>query len=93
MPVCFYEILQWGKHLKFALLQATDVNSAMEASTKSQNAFAAANVNLEDAQDKEGIVSVKRVLDFSFQNVEELVYLVRLAFKAVNRQGFNGNRE
>ncbi|XP_022842403.1 uncharacterized protein LOC111366019 [Olea europaea var. sylvestris] len=72
---------------------ATDVNSAMEASTKSQNAFAAANVNLEDAQDKDGIVSVKRVLDFSFQNVEELVYLVRLAFKAVNRQGFNGNRE
>ncbi|KAL2464044.1 uncharacterized protein Fot_52000 [Forsythia ovata] len=70
-----------------------DVNSAMEASRKSQNAFAAANVIPEDAQNKEGIASVKRVIDFSFQNVEELVRLVRLAFKAVNRQGFNGNRE
>ncbi|KAL2534625.1 CW-type domain-containing protein [Abeliophyllum distichum] len=70
-----------------------DVSSAMEASRKSQNAFAAANVIPEDAQNKEGIASVKRVIDFSFQNVEELVRLVRLAFKAVNRQGFNGDRE
>ncbi|CAA2983177.1 Pyridine nucleotide-disulfide oxidoreductase domain-containing protein 2 [Olea europaea subsp. europaea] len=63
-----------------------DVNSAMEASRKSQNAFVAAN-------NKEGMISVKRVIDFSFQNVEDLVHLVRLAFMAVDHQGFSGNRE
>lgn len=68
-----------------------DVNSAMEASRKSQNAFAAAT--LEEAQDKEGIVSVKRVIDFSFQDVEELVRLVRHASKAISPPGFGGNRE
>ncbi|XP_059663510.1 cysteine-tryptophan domain-containing zinc finger protein 7-like [Cornus florida] len=69
-----------------------DVNSAMEASWKSQNAFAAANVILEDGQNKEGIVSVKRVIDFGFQDVEELIRLVKLAIGAISRQGFSGSR-
>ncbi|KAL0348696.1 UNVERIFIED_CONTAM: hypothetical protein Sangu_1097400 [Sesamum angustifolium] len=53
-----------------------DVNSAMEAAKKSQDMFAAARVELEESENKEAIVSVKRVIDFSFQNVEELVRLV-----------------
>ncbi|KAK4405588.1 hypothetical protein Sango_0565300 [Sesamum angolense] len=52
-----------------------DVNSAMEAAKKSQDMFAAARVELEESENKEAIVSVKRVIDFSFQNVEELVRL------------------
>ncbi|KAK2992006.1 hypothetical protein RJ640_014867 [Escallonia rubra] len=63
-----------------------DVNSAMEASRKSQNAFVAANLILEKAHNKEGIISVKRVIDFSFQDVEELVRLVRVATEAISRQ-------
>ncbi|XP_059632711.1 cysteine-tryptophan domain-containing zinc finger protein 7-like [Cornus florida] len=69
-----------------------DVNSAMEASRNSQNAFAAANVILEDGQNKEGIVSVKRVIDFGFQDVEELIRLVKLATGAISRQGFSGSK-
>ncbi|XP_052189696.1 cysteine-tryptophan domain-containing zinc finger protein 7-like isoform X2 [Diospyros lotus] len=63
-----------------------DVSSAMEASRKSHNAFTAANVILEEAQNKEAIICVKRVIDFSFQDVDELVRLVRLAIEAINRQ-------
>ncbi|KAA8527472.1 hypothetical protein F0562_034813 [Nyssa sinensis] len=70
-----------------------DVNSAMEASRKSQNAFAAANVILEEAQNKEGIISVKRVIEFCFQDVEELIRLVRLAIESIIRQGFSGSKD
>ncbi|KAL3508072.1 hypothetical protein ACH5RR_033454 [Cinchona calisaya] len=78
----------------FRLLDFTnDVNSAMEASRKSQNAFSAAHAILEESQNKEGIVAVKRVIDFSFQDVEELVRLVRFAIEAISRQGFVGSRD
>ncbi|KAL0457379.1 UNVERIFIED_CONTAM: hypothetical protein Slati_1077100 [Sesamum latifolium] len=70
-----------------------DVNSAMEAAKKSQHTFAAARVELEESENKEAIVSVKRVIDFSFQNVEELVRLVWLAFNTINHQGPSGGRE
>ncbi|KAK4425823.1 hypothetical protein Salat_1776300 [Sesamum alatum] len=70
-----------------------DVNSAMEAAKKSQDMFAAARVELEKSENKEAIVSVKRVIDFSFQNVEELVRLVWLAFNTINHQGPSGGRE
>ncbi|XP_057964806.1 cysteine-tryptophan domain-containing zinc finger protein 7 [Malania oleifera] len=60
-----------------------DVNFAMEASRKSRFAFAAANVGLEDVQYKEGIASIKRALDFNFQDVEGLLRLVRLAMEAI----------
>ncbi|KAF8392615.1 hypothetical protein HHK36_022962 [Tetracentron sinense] len=63
---------------------ARDVNLAMEASRNSQIAFAAANVSLE-ARYGEGISSVKRVLDFNFQDVEGLLRLVRLAMDAISR--------
>lgn len=75
------------------LLQTQDVNFAMQASRKSQNAFAAANVILEEAQNKDCVTSVKRVIDFSFQDVEELIRLVRLAMEAISRSDFSGARD
>ncbi|KAK6117361.1 hypothetical protein DH2020_048879 [Rehmannia glutinosa] len=60
---------------------------------KSQDTFAAARVELEKSQNKEAIISVKKVIDLSFQNVEELVRLVWLAFNTVNHQRLNGSRE
>lgn len=64
---------------------AQDVNFAMEASRKSRNAFAAANANLSVGKNAEGISSIKKALDFSFQDVEGLLRLVRLAVEAINR--------
>ncbi|KAI7982246.1 MORC family CW-type zinc finger protein 4 [Camellia lanceoleosa] len=78
-------------------LQLQDVNFAIEASRKSQIAFAAANTIMEEAQHREGItyikraqhrediISVKRALDFSFQDVDGLLRLVRLAMEAISR--------
>lgn len=63
---------------------AQDVNFAIEASRKSQKAFVAANLLLEEAQNREGITSVRRVIDFSFQDVEGLIRLVRLAQEAIS---------
>ncbi|GAB4851261.1 hypothetical protein Ancab_030557 [Ancistrocladus abbreviatus] len=62
-----------------------DVNFAMEASTKSHNAFTAATGCLEEMHNKEFMASVKRVIDFSFQDVGELVRLVHLARKAIRQ--------
>ncbi|GKV31534.1 hypothetical protein SLEP1_g40216 [Rubroshorea leprosula] len=64
-----------------------DVNFAMEASTKSQNAFGAAKLTLEEAQKVECITSVRKVIDFSFQDVEGLICLVQLAKEAIRRSG------
>lgn len=69
-----------------------DMNLAMEASRKSQNAFAAANVMLTEAENREGLNSVKRVIDFSFQDVEGLVRLVRLAMEAMSHSALRGSR-
>jgi hypothetical protein len=66
-------------------LQAQDVNFAMEASRKSRNAFAAANASLAVGKNADGITSIKKALDFSFQDVEGLLRLVRLAVEAINR--------
>ncbi|KAL6532239.1 hypothetical protein OROGR_014209 [Orobanche gracilis] len=64
-----------------------DVNAAMGAAKKSQDTFAAAHVELAQSQNKEAISCVKRVIDFSFQDVEELVRLVSLAFNTINHYG------
>ncbi|GAB4851263.1 hypothetical protein Ancab_030559 [Ancistrocladus abbreviatus] len=64
-------------------LQSLDVNFAMEASTKSHNACTVATVGLEEMHNKEFMASVKRVIDFSLQDVSELVRLVHLAWKAI----------
>ncbi|XP_042064269.1 cysteine-tryptophan domain-containing zinc finger protein 3-like isoform X3 [Salvia splendens] len=67
-----------------------DVNSAMEAAKKSQDVFAAAHVKLKKSQNRDAIASIKRVVDFGFQDVQELVRLVRLAFNS-NHQGLRGD--
>lgn len=68
-----------------------DVNSAMEASNKAQTTFDAAIKK--GPQNSEGIVSVKRVIDLSFQDVDELLRLVRLAIDSISRQSFSGNKD
>ncbi|KAK7259406.1 hypothetical protein RIF29_25013 [Crotalaria pallida] len=64
---------------------AQDMNFAMEASRKSRNAFAAANSSPGVTKHPDGISSIKKALDFSFQDVEGLLRLVRLAVEATNR--------
>ncbi|XP_058209244.1 cysteine-tryptophan domain-containing zinc finger protein 3-like isoform X1 [Rhododendron vialii] len=87
-------IVAHNQHNFLRLLDFTkDVNSAMEASRKCQTAFAAANGILEEAQNKEGIISVKRVIDFSFQDIEELIRLVRHAIGAISCQGLGGSKD
>nr|ADV56699.1 CW-type zinc finger protein [Phaseolus vulgaris] len=54
---------------------AQDVNFAMEASRKSRNAFAAANSSPGVGKNTDGISSIKKALDFSFQDVEGLLRL------------------
>ncbi|KAK4418167.1 hypothetical protein Salat_2229400 [Sesamum alatum] len=64
---------------------AQDVNFAMEASRKSRIAFTAATSRLGETSHKEGISSLKKALDFNFQDVEGLLRLVRVAMEAINR--------
>lgn len=65
-------------------LQAQDVNYAMEASRKSRIAFGAANLSLGGDESGEVLSSVKKALDFNFQDVERLLHLVRLAIEAIS---------
>nr|XP_043630346.1 cysteine-tryptophan domain-containing zinc finger protein 3-like [Erigeron canadensis] len=72
----------------------SDVSLAMEASMKSQNAYKAVSSVPPEVQKKELIASIKRVVDFSFQDVKEVVLLVQNAREAINREGFKGiNRQ
>nr|AMP82926.1 type I inositol 1,4,5-trisphosphate 5-phosphatase 12 [Catalpa bungei] len=64
---------------------AQDVNFAMEASRKSRMAFTAATSRLGETSHKEGISSLKKALDFNFQDVEGLLRLVRVAMEAISR--------
>ena len=77
------------------MLQARDMNSAMEASRKSRNAFVAATTTCgSEGKHVDYVVeSVKKVIDFSFQEVEELVQLVRVATQIITRSGFRSGRE
>ncbi|XP_022770965.1 uncharacterized protein LOC111314157 isoform X3 [Durio zibethinus] len=54
---------------------AQDVNYAIEASRKSRIAFGVANSSLGGAENGEVISSVKKALDFNFQDVEGLLHL------------------
>ncbi|KAL6505006.1 hypothetical protein OROGR_024828 [Orobanche gracilis] len=64
---------------------AQDVNFAMEASRRSRIAFAAAVSKLGETSHKDSIyTSLKKALDFNFQDVEGLLRLVRVAMEAVN---------
>lgn len=63
---------------------AQEVNFAMEASRKSRVAFAAVYPGPGDSQCKEGVLSVKKALDFNFQDVDGLLRLVRVAMEAIS---------
>lgn len=67
-------------------LQAQDIHFAMEASRKSRIAFAAANnANMGEAKHGEAISSIKKALDFNFQDIDGLLRLLRLAMEAISR--------
>ncbi|PSS35844.1 Protein GrpE like [Actinidia chinensis var. chinensis] len=77
-------VAAWNRPIVRLLNFAGDVNSAMEASMKSRIAFAAAKPRVEDGQFREGITFVKKALDFSFQDVQGLLWLVRQALEAIS---------
>ncbi len=80
-----YLFIHMYHHYQVVILQAQDVNFAMEASRKSRIAFVAANVSLGETQHREGLSSIKKALDFYFQDIEGLLRLVRLAIEAISR--------
>ncbi|KAE8703538.1 cullin-1-like [Hibiscus syriacus] len=63
---------------------AQDVNYAMEASRKSRASLAAASSSLGGAKSGEAISSVKKALDFSFQDLEGVLHLIRVAMEAIS---------
>lgn len=63
---------------------AQEVNLAMDASRKSRGAFAAAYPGHSDTKCKEPALSVKKALDFNFQDVDSLLHLVRIAMEAIS---------
>ncbi|KAL4310041.1 hypothetical protein GQ457_01G030860 [Hibiscus cannabinus] len=64
-----------------------DASFAMEASRKSQTCLIVATSSLEEAQNVEWIASVKKVIDFSFRDVDGLISLVQQATQAIRRSG------
>ncbi|KAF8111553.1 hypothetical protein N665_0074s0081 [Sinapis alba] len=63
-----------------------NVSLAMDASRKAQTAFAVAKGKSSDTRySSNGLTSIKRALDFSFQDMEKLVHAVRLAMESINR--------
>lgn len=79
-----------GKHVTVAgshqlvnrILQHTsDVNSALEAFAKAHSAFVAVR---DSKCGGEKISALKKVIDFSFHDVDELLHLVLLAMKATH---------
>ncbi|KAI3873276.1 hypothetical protein MKX03_016984 [Papaver bracteatum] len=70
-------------HPKFVRLLnfAENVNNAMEASRKSQNALALAAANA----GAEVMSSAKSVIDFTFHDIDGLLRLVRLAMETISR--------
>ncbi|CAD6222653.1 unnamed protein product [Miscanthus lutarioriparius] len=69
-------------HLMRLLAYTNDVNSAFEATRKSQMAIASAAGNHENGDD--GLSSVKTVLDFNFRSVNDLLRLVRISMEAIS---------
>ncbi|WOL06738.1 hypothetical protein Cni_G15472 [Canna indica] len=78
-------------HQLMRLLHYTDdLNSAFEATEKSQSAIAAASVNME--KDRiEAISSVKKALNFSFHNIEAVVSdIIRIKLSAKGSEIWGG---
>ncbi|WZZ19892.1 hypothetical protein YC2023_121279 [Brassica napus] len=62
-----------------------NVSYAMDASRKAQTAFAIAKRKSSDTRySSNGIASIKRALDFDFQDMEKLLRVVRLAMESIN---------
>ncbi|KAF2545254.1 hypothetical protein F2Q70_00019243 [Brassica cretica] len=62
-----------------------NVSYAMDASRKAQTAFAIAKGKSSDTRySSNGIASIKRALDFDFQDMEKLLRVVRLAMEPIN---------
>ncbi|KAL2341738.1 hypothetical protein Fmac_009678 [Flemingia macrophylla] len=71
-----------------------DINFAMEASRKCQSTYADATMVMEEARNKDCITSIRSVIDFSFQDMDELVRLVWTARKAISsRAGLGAVRD
>lgn len=69
----------------FSDLQTNDVNCAFDATRKSQVAIASAASSQERGKTvDDGLASVRTVLDFNFNNVNELLRLVRLSMELIN---------
>ncbi|CAA7056144.1 unnamed protein product [Microthlaspi erraticum] len=64
-----------------------NVSSGMDASRKAQIAFAAAKGGKsgETRYSSDGIASIKKALDFNFQDMDKLLHVVRLAMESINR--------
>ncbi|KAL5219077.1 hypothetical protein ABZP36_019761 [Zizania latifolia] len=72
-------------HLLRLLAYTNDVSCAFDASRKSQVAIASAAGNQEKGKGvDDGLASVRTVLDFNFNNVNELLRLVRLSMESIS---------
>ncbi|CAJ1941046.1 unnamed protein product [Sphenostylis stenocarpa] len=70
-----------------------NISFAMEASRKCKSTFMAANLDMEEERNRDCIASIRKVVDFSFHDVDELVHLVLTATKAITRAGLGGVRD
>ncbi|XP_056859255.1 cysteine-tryptophan domain-containing zinc finger protein 7 isoform X1 [Raphanus sativus] len=80
-------VLSSGNNSSLSQLLAfsQNVSFAMDASRKAQTAFAIANGKSSDTRySSNGMTSIKRALDFDFQNMEKLLRVVRLAMESIN---------
>ncbi|GJN10734.1 hypothetical protein PR202_ga28852 [Eleusine coracana subsp. coracana] len=69
-------------HLMRLLAYTNDVNSAFDATRKSQMAIASAAGTHENGMD--GLSSVRSVLDFNFRSVNDLLRLVRISMESIS---------
>ncbi|KAK7264610.1 hypothetical protein RJT34_32219 [Clitoria ternatea] len=72
---------------------AQNMDFAMEASKKCRSTFMAANSNMEEARHRDCIASIRKVVHFSFQDVDQFVRLVLNATKEITRAGLGGVRD
>ncbi|CAH2039070.1 unnamed protein product [Thlaspi arvense] len=81
-------VLSSGNNSSLSQLLAfsQNVSFAMDASRKAQIALASAKGKSSDTRySSDGITSIKKALDFSFQDMEKLLHVVRLAMESINR--------
>ncbi|KAL1220551.1 Cysteine-tryptophan domain-containing zinc finger protein 3 [Cardamine amara subsp. amara] len=75
----------------FPLVDFTEsMNLAMAASAKSQNAFKAASVTSEETKHGDCISAIKKVIDFSFHDVEALIQMIEAAMSALSSSRIGG---